>query len=469
MITIKTYQDLERVKQGAPEALEEFVLTAVTEHQNSNDFETAVDAELYYKHRNPTISRYQQFVTNVLGSKVPAKWKPNNKIFSNWFYYFVTQAVQYLLGNGVQFNKPDTKKKLGKDFDRKVKDLARKAKEGGVSFGFWNMDHIEVMGLSEFVPLYDEENGALRAGVRFWQLDADKPMRFTLYEEDGYTDFVKKDSMVKLLNSEKGKTPYKQKYTKSIAEGEKIYEGENYPSFPIVPFYNINRQSDLVGLRNTIDAYDLMSSGLINNVSEGDFIFWILKNCGGMTQEDDEAFLEQVLTSHVAHVGGDNDDEPGISTEKVEAAFAGSQAALAQLKEQLYTDAMALNVEIIKAGNVTATQIKSAYEPINEKTDDFEYCANDFVNGILKLAGIDDEPSYVRSIIANQSEDVQTLLSASEYLDDEFVVRRLCALLGCPDDADAILKRRDAEASDRFKTLFKNTDPENKDDEEDEE
>ena len=41
-------------------------------------------------------------------------------------------------------------------------------------------------------PLYDEENGALRAGIRYWQVDETKPLRLTLYEEDGFTEYIKR-------------------------------------------------------------------------------------------------------------------------------------------------------------------------------------------------------------------------------------------------------------------------------------
>lgn len=49
--------------------------------------------------------------------------------------------------------------------------------------------HLDVFSVTEFAPLYDENNEALMAGVRFWQLVPQKPMRATLYEVDGYTEY----------------------------------------------------------------------------------------------------------------------------------------------------------------------------------------------------------------------------------------------------------------------------------------
>jgi SPP1 family phage portal protein len=426
----------------------EFVLSAIREHKASKDYAVAADAELYYKHQNPTIMRFQKFVYNSFGAKVPDIWSPNNKIASNWYNYFTTQAVSYLLGNGVTFGKKEaTKDKLGKDFDKKVQDIATHAKNGGVAFGFWNLDHLECFDLTEFVPLYDEDDGGLKAGIRFWQIDDSKPLRATLYELDGYTDYIKrKDKDVEILVEKK---PYTQIVKKNDIEGETILDGEPPAGFPIVPLWNVNRQSDLVGNQGTIDAYDLMVSGLINNVSDGEFIYWILKNCGGMSELDDAKFIEQLKLTRVAHADGD--EGAGVEAHNVSVEFEASAEALDRLTEQLYKDFMALKVEDVSAGSVTATQIQAAYEPINQKTDQFEYCVTEFINGILTLAGIEDEPTYTRSQMSNQSELLEMVLQCAEYLDEEYVTTKILTLLGDADKAQEVLKRKDAEAADRYK------------------
>ena len=448
MINILTYNDLLEIGENERERME-FVLDAIREHKGSGLYKTAYDAELYYKHQNPTIMRFQKFVYNQFGQKVPDIWSPNNKIASNWYNYFTTQAVSYLLGNGVTFKSEANKTKLGKDFDKKVQDVATHAKNGGVAFGFWNLDHLECFDLTEFVPIYDEDDGGLKAGIRFWQIDDSKPLRATLYELDGYTDYIKrKGEDVAVLHN---KRAYTQIVRKNDIEGETILDGAPPAGFPIVPLWNINRQSDIVGNRGTIDAYDLMISGLINNVSDGEFIYWILKNCGGMDSTDDAKFIEQLKLTRVAHADGD--DGASVEAHNVNVEFQATAEALDRLTNQLYTDFMALKVQDVSAGSVTATQIKAAYEPINQKTDQFEYQVTEFINGILSLAGIDDEPTYTRSQMSNQSETLEMVLQAAEYLDDEYVTTKILTLLGDADKAQEVLKRKDAEAADRYKQM----------------
>lgn len=442
---MKTYQDLLEIGENERDRME-FVLSAIREHDKSELCKDAEIGERYYK-QDTDILRYVKTVTNHLGQKVPDIWSANNKIASNFYYYFTTQKVSYLLGNGVTFKNEETKKKLGKDFDKRVQDCATAACNGSVGFGFWNYDHLEVFKPTEFVPLWDEDDGGLKAGIRFWQIDNSKPLRATLYELDGYTDYIKrKEEDVQVLHEKK---KYIQIVTRSDI-GEPIIDGYNYPGFPIVPLWNINRQTDLKGKKGNIDAYELILSGLVNTADEGEMTYWVLKGLGAL---DNDMSLVQ-FKEHMKLIGAANigDDEGASATpHTVEPPFAASAEALNRLEKQLYKDFMALKVEDISAGSVTATQIQAAYEPINQKTDKFEYYVTEFINGILELAGIEDEPTYTRSQMSNQGELLEMVLQCAEYLDDEYVTTKILTLLGDADKAQEVLKRKDAEAADRYK------------------
>ena len=53
--------------------------------------------------------------------------------------------------------------------------------------------------------------------------------------------------------------------------------------------------------------------------------------------------------------------------------------------------------------------------------------------------------------MSNQSETLEMVLQAAEYLDDEYVTTKILTLLGDADKAQEVLKRKDAEAADRYK------------------
>lgn len=443
---MKTYQDL--VKLGEDEgARKDFILQVINEHKSSAGYHTAADAELYYRHLNPTIMRAQKIVYNLLGQAVPDVWSANNKIPSRYYFYFVTQGVQFLLGNGVSFGDDKTKEKLGDNFDSVVQKAATAAMNGGVSFGFWNNDHLEQFSVLEFAPLYDEEDGALKAGVRFWQVDPSKPLRATLYEMDGLTEYIKRKSEDITVMQEK--RAYVQIVASSEASGTEILDGKNYPGFPIVPLFNINRQSELVGSRETLDAYDLMASALVNNIDDANLIYWVIRNAGGMDDIDDQKFVQRLKTIHVAHLEGDEE----VDQHQVEVPFQASEVALARLRSQLFDDFMALDVKEIAAGAVTATQIKAAYEPLNAKTDLFEYQVTEFIRGILELIGIDDMPSYTRSMIVNQQEAIQNVVQAAAYLSADYVTSKIMETLGDIDKVDEVIGQRTLEDMSRFSSM----------------
>ena len=346
-----------------------------------------------------------------------------------------------------------TKTKLGEDFDSKVQKLGKDALVQSVAFGFWNYDHLETFDYLEFIPLYDEENGSLSAGVRYWQISPQKPLRATLYEMDGYTEYIWRNGQGEVL---KEKRKYITRYVRTEADGTMIYDGENYPGFPIVPLYgNPHHQSEIVGLQEQIDCYDLIKSGFANTVDEASLIYWTIKNAGGMDDIDMAEFVQRIRQLHVATAT----DEASAEPHQLEASYNSREALLDRLRSDLYEDAMALDTKSIAGGAVTATQIKAAYEPLRSKASQFEYCVLDFLQGIMANAGIDDKPTFTPDMLINQNEEIQTVISAGEYLDQEYVTTKILTILGDADKVKEVLARMSAEEVTAFSVEPEETEP----------
>lgn len=422
-----------------------FIQSAINEHKRSKRYKIAVDAKAYYDGENPTITRYEKIIYDMQGRAQRDMYTANHKIASHFFKRAVDQETNYLLGNGVTFQNEGTGDRLGTQtntLDRAVQKAAKYAQIGGVGYGFWNLDHVDVFKITEFVSLPDEETGALMAGIRFWSLSTDKPLRATLYEIDGYTEYIQRpgEKMEVLRN----KRPYKVNVATSVLMGQEISDGENYPGFPIVPLKNNDdEKSEITGKRNTIDALDLAKSNMVNNVDEGNLIYWVLTGCDGMDEEDDRAFLDQLRRTKVAHAGKGKD--VSVESRSIEAPYAGTQSTIEMLEHTLFQDFQMFNPKDVTASNQSATAINSAYTPLDLKTDEFEGQVTDFINGILSLAGIDDKPTYTRSKLINPQEAMQTVLMAAEYLDDEYITKKVLTLLGDGDMAEEILNRRASE------------------------
>lgn len=435
---MKTYQDLIAAGQSENNRMD-FIIKAVQEHKGSPLYKIARDAEAYYAKRNVTIEKFQKVLYNMLGQSVPDLFSANYKLKTAFFRRFVLQQVMYVLSNGVNFEKDDTAEKLGADFENKLSTLAKKAMVGSRSFGFWNYDHLEVFSFADtsnepgFVPLYDEDTSQLCAGIRYSSNGASE--RYTLYEIDGYTEYIKrKDEDMKILNE---KRKYIQTIKQTEAGGVEAIEGSNYPGFPIIPMYaNDLKQSEIVGIRESIDCYDFIKSGMANQIDDTSSIYWVLKGTGGMDDVDLQRFVERMKVVRAVNLEPDMDAE----AHTLDIPVAARESILNRLRNDLYEDFMLLDTEKALSGDITATGIRLAYQAQDDKCGDFEYHIREFIARLFALLGIEDTPTFKWNRIANQAEETNMVLAAAPYLDDETVLKHLPWIM--TDEVEEIMKRR---------------------------
>ena len=374
-----TFQDFQKVNERDRA---EFVARLIREHEASELVLTAREADEYDKQKNTTIRNFVQTIFSASGAQIDNVVASNNKRACNLFRRLNVQRCTYSLGNGITFAQEETKKKLGDDFDTRIKTGAYKALIHGVSFLFLNMDRIHVFPVTEFAPLYDEMTGALCAGVRYWRLAAAKPSTAVLYEEDGYTVYTAEKSMEYVETEPKR------------------------------------------GLQDGIDNYDLISNGWCNDLTDCAQVYWILENYGGMSEADKANFRARLMYQHIA--GADTTDGGKITPYTQEIPYAAREAYLNMLRHDIYTDFGGLDVSGISASAKTATEINAAYQPMDENADDFEYQIIEAVQQILALIGVEDTPQFKRNRIANQMEQVEMLnIEASMVsLDDETLLNK---------------------------------------------
>ena len=443
---MKTFQDWQKVADRAEPDRMAFIRALINEHKMSRAYRRALAGEEYYAGENTTIKRFEKIMYNAKGHAIPDYTSANHRIATRFFYRDVTQANAVLLGNGISWENGTGEAALGDNFDRQIMEAGRIAQVEGVAFGFYNNGKVDIFKLTEFVPLFDEEDGALKAGVRFWQVANNKPLRATMFELDGYTEYMWKKGSAEVMQEKRG---YIMELRVSEADGEEIYGFTNYPTFPIVPCYaNLTKESELTPLRATIDAYDLIQSGYANDIDDANIIYWTITNAGGMDDADLVTTLNKLKLLHAAQV----DDDQEITPHEVEAPYGGREALLDRLEKTLYKDAMALNPYDIASGAVTATQIQAAYEPLNQKLDLYEAQITQFIKGLLALAGAEDNPTYTRSIQVNRAEEIQAIMNAALVLDDVYMAEKIMTILGDKDKIEEAQARKAANDINRLTT-----------------
>lgn len=443
---MKTFQDFEQATDVV-----EFIKQAINEYKASDEYKIALDADEYEAQRNRTIMEWVKYLYNMTGQKVVDFTASNNKIASNFFHRLNTQRVAYSLGNGVSFtntaeetvngvtkNVDVTKRVLGKDFDKSIYKGAYYGLIHGVCYLMWNFDHLEIFPMTQFVPLWDEFDGSLKAGIRFWSLDwENRPVTAVLYEEDGYTKYrTKKDSKGLDIAEYEPKRGYIQT-VKVIGESEEVIGEENYSNLPIVPLWgNKHKQSNLVGMRAGIDSYDLIRSGFANDLQECAEIYWLIGNALGEDDASLAKFRDRLKLNHIVAV---DDQNSSVTPYTQEVPTQAREVFLAGIRSQIYEDFGGLDVHTVAAG-ATNDHIDAAYQPMDEEADDFETLVTDCIKQILKLNGIEDEPIYKRNRISNQTEQTQMVLLAADYLDSKTVLSKLPWLT--VDEVEAVMQAK---------------------------
>lgn len=437
---MKTYQDLQEAVSGG--RIGEFLRDAVNVHRGSKAYKNAVVGMDYYNKHNSTIEQMQKTMYTLTGNTVPDIWSPDYRLKTLMFRRLVTQEVGYVLGNGVSM---DGKERLGAGIDNKLQTAAKLALAQGKAFGFWNLDHLEVFSFADtagspgFVPLLDESTGELMAGIRYWFRETGRKsvFRATLYEPDGVSEWSATGSdSPALLVAKRGYI------RREVRDDFGVVDqcDENYTRLPIAILYgNDTHESEIVGLRESIDCYDLVKSGFANQIDEAG-VYWLLHNTGAMDDPDLAKFIQRMRTVRAAVVDGA--DGAAADANTVDVPVEARKAMLDILRRDLYEDAQMLDVAALAGAEKTATEISAAYQPQDNKCADFEYFLIDFIQQICAVAGIPNpEPQFTWNKVINQAEETNMVLAAAEYLDDETILKHLPWIL--PEEVPDILKRRD--------------------------
>ena len=283
-----------------------------------------------------------------------------------------------------------------------------------------------------------------------------------LYEEDGYTKYKAESDHGELIETQ-AKKKYVTTVQKTEVDGVIAEEGGNYSTLPVIPFWGSNlKQSTLIGMREKIDSFDLIRSGFANDLQDCSQIYWIIENCGGMSEADLARFRDRLKLQHIAGIPN-ADDGAKATPYTQEIPYQARKTYLDDIRAGIYEDFGGLDVHTVEAG-ATNDHIDAAYQPMDEEADDFEYQVIEFIQQLLTLLGIEDVPIFKRNRISNQKEQVEMVAMEANWLDEETILRKLPNIT--PDEVEQILLRKTETAA---SLITPNTAPNEEQDEEDDE
>lgn len=425
MFTRYTYQDWLDEKNKY-----DFIQQVIRSYKTSAEFKKALEAQRYFDGDNVEVSRKYILKANTISvtdedtKKVKRQLQHSsvvgNRLANGFFTRAVMQQNQFLLGNGVRLEDQGQKNQLGPSFDKALEALGEYALVQGVSWGYWNLDHLEVIPAatdkaSGFVALLDEMTGEPMLGIQFWQISQKRSMYVRLFEPDGVT--LLKENEDRVMVEEEQKIPYVRNTFKDGA-GETVVSAQNYAFLPVVPLYaNKRKESELTPpIKSKIDCYDRIASDFADNLDRANDVYWVLTNFGGGTAEVLE-MLEQINKIKAVVNQGDGMGNASAEPKTIEVPYEARKTALEILRNALFEDYMALDMHSITGGSLTNVAIEAATADLNMKANGYEWQVFMFVQKVLSLIGIHTEAiTFKRQSISNANEIIEAIYMAAEDL-----------------------------------------------------
>jgi hypothetical protein len=462
-----TYQDFESATNK-----EKFIVDTIKSFTSSAFFNDALISRRYYAGDNDILERMQYFWASVKGSgsymngdlvderavRQVDTFKANNTISNNFYKKIIMQEKSYLLANGVGLDEMFQGKI--KKLDYKIQKVGENSLLDGTSFVYAYKDEKNKFKINswsglEFIPLYDEKTGNLRAGIRFYNIDIDKPTWVELYEIDGITEYSIVKDKITLAQA-------KRDYTIIVGTdilGTKVIGGKNWSKLPIIEV-----KSDASGkprlsnsIKSKVDLYDVVMSDFGNNLEDSRDVYWVLKNYGGQGMED---FLKDYKHYKTIKIDGDSSEGGSDATpHTIEIPYQARKIALEKLRSDIYDEAMAVDITLLSGGSLTSTHIKASMNDLDLKTDAFEEQIAEAVDDILELyeeyvngMGIEVDNEYqikfIRRTLVNDTETIDNIVKSAMDLD----LRTRLELNPLVDNKNIneIMLRLEEESQDRF-------------------
>ena len=479
-MSIITFQDYEKATDKT-----QWIQQALVSYRDSDEFKKALDEHEYMAGRNVTIRHTVKVIYNMAGLPEPDFTASNMKIADHTIHRLVTDRCSYSLGNGVSFpgrhqEIKDGKIKfvdplkdlLGDKFDRALKKTGYWALSNGEAYLYAHMGRrtqkwqYTVFKRTEFLPLYDEETGDLRGGVRFWSLDwGHRPITAVLYLEKGYIKYKTRpdEYSIASLQQDSDLVPYIETVQTSEAFGEEVVGSESLTRLPIFPLRSGELQlSALDELRDVIDAIDMVLSGFVNDIKDIPQVYWLISGAMGMSEKDKRKLLDRLMLQHMAVIDGENSSIQGFTQD---IPYEAREKCLNRLRAMMYEKYGGFDVHTIEAG-ATNDHIEAGYWPMDEEADDFEYEIIQLVQSILEMMGQTEgtTPIFKRNRVSNQKEQTEMVVLAAQYLDRQTILEKLPFVT--VDEIDGILLRLDGESMSRFDDALNDEDEQPLEDEE---
>ena len=466
--------DIKYLKSDNPSVLSRFIDDAVKTDRQSPIKEKMSEGIEYYDYKHD-ILKFRLFYYNDDGKFVEETNRSNIKIPHAFFTEQVDQKVQYLLSNPVEFETADTELKtyleeyIDDDFQLMLQEMVEGASKKAYEFAYVYRATsgkllFKVADSRKVVVIYDDMNEVI-AIIRYYDTDITKDNRKVtvtkaeLWDTEKTWFFVSSsDYNNRFILDESQEINPRFHQVVEDSDGNLLGKGFGY-----VPFLklsnNKNEKTDLEPIKALIDDYDLMACALSNNLVDFDHPIYAVK---GYQSDNLDNLVTNLRTKKTVGVSQDG----GVDVKTVDIPVTARKTKLETDKEAIYKFGMAFDSSQVGDGNITNIVIKSRYSLLDLKCNKTEIRLRAFIKQLLDIIIQDINDRYhksfkrqqvvvviTRSTLINQTDSadtekveaetkgqlIQNLLDVAPYLDDESLLKKICAVQEL--DYDEVVQR----------------------------
>ena len=421
----------------------------------------------YYEKKHDILD-YRLFYVDSDGVTREEKNRSNIKIPYPFYTEIIDQKVNYLLGKQPEFKTENEqlamllKSYIDPDFYQLMDDLVEGASLKGFEGVYYWFDstgkiQFEIADSYNLIFLNDEY-GELSQVIRHYTVKVDKNgkqetvQKAEVFNEDGVHYFIKEDNeYVSDIKQELNPRPYKM-----LKKDGQLYKPTGPQPLPFLLMENNKQQTtDLTGIKDLIDNYDLNASSLSNNLQEFDYPIYAVRGYEGDSLDN---LVNNLKTKRTIGVGTDGN----LEVHQLDVKYEARKAKLDIDKEAIYRFSMSFD-STASSGDRALTNIgiRSRYTLLDIKANKTETRLRKVLNQMLELilenirelTGYsfditDIEVIFHRSAMTNETElaeqklseaqalltKVNAIMNASMILDKQLLATKLAEELGLDDE-----------------------------------
>lgn len=418
--------------------------------------------------------KYYEGEHKIMGSRIfyvdaDGNWKEdtlrsNIKISHPFFTELVDQEVQYMLSgveNFIKSENPALQDELNVYFDDAFWSEVYEMLTGCISKGFDYMFAYQTAD-NRIGFQWADAMGVVEVRAK----DTDDKTEYMIY---WYIDRIEKDkkTIKRIQVWDKAQVSYYVQVNDGEIELDTEVElnprphivtiesnGDRFGSaFGFIPFFRLDNGSKqfsgLKPIKDLIDDYDLMACSLSNNLQDFTDAIYVVS---GFQGTDLDEMMQNIKAKK--HIGVTPDG--GVEIKTVEIPYEARKVKLELDEKNIYRFGMGFNSAQLGDGNITNVVIRSRYALLDLKCNKLEIRLKEFLRKIIRVV-LDEinrknETDYQmkdvyfefqREVITNASDNAQieltdaqkqgilldNLLKVNNILDDETIIKAVCAIL----------------------------------------